>query len=312
MNTIPKHLRIPFGVKFRPKIVTPKMAQKWLDNQLFNRPLRARLLKEYLSIMRRRGWLYNGMPILFDKNGRMFNGQHRCKACVESGESFITMVGYGLSHEELLHTLDGHGARTDSEFLGFQGYKNCSSVCSIAKVHNKILRVQIARSKALKAYVVDPLTDYLILLKFVGDHPGIQDAANFMVINKAPMRGIMNASLLGAVVSTAAEIVDPELAFEFGGMMATGENLTKENPIYKVRNRFIANANNPRIRLLVGQKLNMMQRAWAYWVTDTPLNHMPTAERISDTLRVIQPGQSVKTMYPPRDKKKEKEKEKEE
>lgn len=79
--------------------VTPAMAAEWLKKNTVNRPLDPSLVQRYATIMKAGNWLLNGKTIVFDEDGFMRNGQHRCYAAVEANTSFPSVVVFNLSRD---------------------------------------------------------------------------------------------------------------------------------------------------------------------------------------------------------------------
>lgn len=291
------------GVKVRLMLMTKRKCEKLIGNQISNRPVSEIFVKTYAADMLAGAWMIAEAAIIIDKTGQMINGQHRCLACIETGVPFVSIVLWGVVKEKIIHTLDTGRTRSISEFLGFHGYKNASLVASIARIHNKILKVYPPKSKAYKAAEFTPMMSRRVMRTFLANHPVVIETAEFIAANRDALNIVINPSILGGAVSVAAELVDWELAFEFGGKMATGENLKSPDPILRVRNKLLKNSMSKSVKLTVGQKLGLIQRGWGYWVTGTPLERASTAQGAAEVLRMIQPTQSTNAMYPKRQSK---------
>ena len=79
--------------------VTPAMAALWLRQNRVNRPVDEDLVRRYAVVMKSGGWLLNGKTVVFDEDGLMRNGQHRCMAAVQAEVGFVTVVVRGASRE---------------------------------------------------------------------------------------------------------------------------------------------------------------------------------------------------------------------
>ena len=66
--------------------ITPKLAEKWMEANKNNRPLRRSLVGRYAGAIRRGQWELNGESIKFDEDGVLFDGQHRLAAVVEANK----------------------------------------------------------------------------------------------------------------------------------------------------------------------------------------------------------------------------------
>lgn len=83
-------------------LVTPEMAQKWLNESEYK--LKPNLnLKRYIRDMRKGQWLITGEPISFNSKG-LFNGVTRLTAIIKSGIPQTMMVVRGLSYRAIFST----------------------------------------------------------------------------------------------------------------------------------------------------------------------------------------------------------------
>lgn len=69
---------------FSTELITPEKAREYLGNQFRNRAIRKTKIRDYVRQMKIDKWLLNGEPLIFDKNGRLIDGQHRLTAVIEA------------------------------------------------------------------------------------------------------------------------------------------------------------------------------------------------------------------------------------
>lgn len=103
--------------------ITPVMAEKFLGSMRGNRPVSESRVIEYAIAMDSGAWSLNGETIKFDAEGRMFDGQHRCRGCVLAGKSFQSYVARGVIDPNAFATVDMGKARSHSDVLGAAGYQ---------------------------------------------------------------------------------------------------------------------------------------------------------------------------------------------
>lgn len=60
-----------------------------------NRPLSQARVNRYAERMRTGKWKLNGEPLLLDPDGRLLDGEHRCRAVMDSGREIETVVLWG-------------------------------------------------------------------------------------------------------------------------------------------------------------------------------------------------------------------------
>jgi hypothetical protein len=77
-------------------VVSPQMAEKWLESNENNRRVQRDRVKMYATAMARGGWHFTHQGIAFYEDGRLADGQHRLLAIVMSQVSVWMNVTYGL------------------------------------------------------------------------------------------------------------------------------------------------------------------------------------------------------------------------
>lgn len=109
------------------EIITPQVAKCYLEHNGNNRILNKGHVAFLAKMMQAGTWQVNGEAIVFDKNGRLVNGQHRLSACVYANIPFETMVIRGVE-EETFFTFDSGKTRSSGDVFKIQGIINAKSV----------------------------------------------------------------------------------------------------------------------------------------------------------------------------------------
>lgn len=79
-------------------LVTPELANRWLEKNTNNRKLKKHVVETYVNDMKNGKWSLTGDSITFDEEGVLTNGQHRLTAVVKSGTSQYFNVMKGIAH----------------------------------------------------------------------------------------------------------------------------------------------------------------------------------------------------------------------
>ena len=137
-TAIPAAKKISSGITYETRVITPEEARKLLDTVEHAPPLDKRAFNHYTSVMKKKGWLENGLPIILDKNGRLLAGYHRLSACIEADTPFTTMVARG-ANPNTLHTIDQHRRRTYTSVLEANGIANAGDV---HRTLTKMIRIE--------------------------------------------------------------------------------------------------------------------------------------------------------------------------
>jgi len=150
-------------------MLTPELAVQFLGTMKRNRPLRIGRARELSEVIKRGKWRYNGEAIKFDTQGRMIDGQHRCKAVIMCGIPIETLVVYGLD-SRVFATLDQGTKRTVSDALATIGKPNYKYIAgALSKLSIYLCGGQHDKRKAQD--------EMLLLLK---QHPRIEHSAGFV------------------------------------------------------------------------------------------------------------------------------------
>lgn len=241
------------------ELITPEVAEKMLASMVKNRPLSAAKELEYGISMEQGKWVVNGESIKFDGLGRLFDGQHRLKACVLAGKSFRSLVVRGIVDPDAFSTVDVGKNRSHADIFSIAGFVQAKDASSVAMLlylfkNNKLdwrgptgLRARVGRerSEITKRMRVMPyiasLVSKEILLEFAEPlSEGISSAVRFAVCTKA--NKLMPISLIGAGYYLFREksFDDAEQFF-----YAVGEGLnfedSKSDPAYWLREKLIDN-----------------------------------------------------------------------
>jgi hypothetical protein len=119
------------------EFVTPEKAKMYLSSQRENRNKKPRNMNKLINDMVSGKYFVNGSTLVFDKHGRLGDGQHRCTAVIESqrGQWFIIVKNIP---DEAFDTIDTGSARTAGDVLMFAGIKFYNKKAAIVSAHNSI------------------------------------------------------------------------------------------------------------------------------------------------------------------------------
>ena len=102
--------------------ITPTAAEKILKSyNSHNRLRREGRSLTYAQSMADKEWADNCVPILFDENGQLLDGQHRLEGCVTAKQAITVSIAFGVPFQSFT-TLDRGGKRKladDLHTLGF-------------------------------------------------------------------------------------------------------------------------------------------------------------------------------------------------
>jgi hypothetical protein len=116
------------------ELIKPVDAEKMLSTMVKNRPVSEAKVLEYAIAIDTGKWTVNGETIKFDSDGRLFDGQHRLRACVLAEKAIRTYVARGIEDERAFATVDVGKNRTHSDIFGISGFGNPNLVSSVAMI----------------------------------------------------------------------------------------------------------------------------------------------------------------------------------
>lgn len=96
--------------------ITPKQAEKYLQSNISNRPLRKLLVGQYAKDMMSGKWRLTHQGIAFNCDGTLLDGQHRLRAIIESGTTVRMVVARGVDSQSQL-VMDDHAKRSANDAL---------------------------------------------------------------------------------------------------------------------------------------------------------------------------------------------------
>lgn len=115
-------------------IITPKMARKWLDeNNRNNRRVSEDRVQLLVKQIKEGKFILSPDAIAFDQDDRLYNGQHRLKACVLANESICCVVLRDATPESFMITDIGM-RKGGAHALGTLGFENASNVAALARI----------------------------------------------------------------------------------------------------------------------------------------------------------------------------------
>lgn len=115
------------NIEFTIEDITPEMADEMLRNSISRKAADPRAMHAYAKAMEADAWLVNGMPIIFDTDGRLIDGVQRLESVRMTGKTLRTFVAHNV-HPDTLHTIDQHRRRSYTGVLESRGYRHAGSM----------------------------------------------------------------------------------------------------------------------------------------------------------------------------------------
>ena len=227
MISLVNKYNIPNVVETRKLVITPNMAQSFLDNDNFgNRNIRKDRVDLYKKLILEDQWEYNGASIKFSKDGKLLDGQHRLTAVVKANKSITSLVVFGLE-EKTKHTIDAGIVQNLSDSLRKESYENARSLSPVLKMIDNYEKKKPVTRKTL-------LSNFYIL-ELVERHPLLPETIKKSKKYAQKIKSV-KSSIVNFLYYIFYKINDKETEYFFNSL-ATGANLSEESPILHLRNR---------------------------------------------------------------------------
>lgn len=119
---------------YREEIITPEIAQEYLKFNERNRDIRWSDVIKYARDMKRRSWQKTPVPIVFGKNGKLKDGQHRLYAVIEAGVPVEFQVAYDVDDD--VTVFDRGIMRTTADIMRMSGMNIEASTQAVVSLVN--------------------------------------------------------------------------------------------------------------------------------------------------------------------------------
>jgi hypothetical protein len=142
--------------------ITPEIAEHYLSYNTQNRKESVSSISFLTQQMNKGLFIENGESIVFDKNMKLTDGQHRLMAIVNSGKSYHIPVVKGVNIKSMA-TYDTGKNRSAADVLSINGFKNANLLSTFIKLINKYEKNGSKASKPLSYSRDEQLTNQQIL-----------------------------------------------------------------------------------------------------------------------------------------------------
>lgn len=239
-------------------MVTPEIAQRWLDRNHSNRPLRRDAVDQYARDMSAGKWELTG-TIEFDTDGNLIQGQHRCHAVVKSGSTVAMWVLRGIapSAQRVMDT--GRRRKASDNLHMTRGTKNANAVEAIA-------RRRISETIGCGKYAISSSE----IEQYVDDHPEIELAASVAV--KYARGCDITPTAVGVAAWMIADTHGWDVADQFFYTAVEKVGLTHNDPV-NAMTKFFAEARRLHKNFPLEVQLSVIIRAFNHRRAGKPVRY---------------------------------------
>lgn len=240
-------------------LLTPGLAGELLRRNPENRSVRATKLQQFATDIRNDKWVFNGEPFIVSSDGFLNDGQHRATAVVEANKPILALFVFGVERDSR-YTVDQGAARSASDYLAMEGVPNATVQASIARA---VIAFEDGKRQNLKANHI--VTNSRIRQRVAQDH-GIAASAHFAVGHRTGSKLFAAPSIIG-FCHYIFSAIDSHDANAFLTQVCSGEDLSRRDPAYVVRDRLLAIG-----RVGIETKAHIIFRGWNAFRQGRPLS----------------------------------------
>ncbi len=258
--------------------ITPEKARKYIANQVNNRKVKNRRVSQYAKSMRDGKWKVDtGEPIKFNKDGQLFDGQHRLQALIDANIELDFWVALDCPNDAFQY-VDQGAVRTPADMLSTMGVANRQAIAaaiirylSLRKsvqtdVTNRVAS-GITNEDIVKAYQIDPnfWQELYSLSTFWYNEIGY-------ALSKADIAGLY-AFMID---------IDKDETHKFFSMLCTGDGIpSKNHPIQLLRERLYMLYHQTGVKVKYSYKKAIIFKTWNMY-----RNNQKTVKEINYDARV--------------------------
>jgi hypothetical protein len=252
------------GPYHRLVLVTPELAEYWLDMNLHNRKVYFGVVREYTTAMKEGRWEFDGDSIQFSKQGILLNGQHRLMAQVASGTTLVQSVWYNLD-ERIQTVMDTGRKRSFADILELEGEKDAAHLAALTSMLYYYEKGSRGQNLTNFSNWSGNRAQHTQLLEFFQENAS--EIRNCLPAAKAAHRSAYAPIRVTAFANLLFRRLDAYEADVFMKALTSGVGLEYESPILLLRQRLV-NDYGGKVKVSKPQSwivLALIFKAWNYW-----------------------------------------------
>lgn len=263
-------------------LVDPGLAEIILSANPDNRSLREAKIAQLVSDIVNDKFVFNGEPIIIAKNGELNDGQHRLEAIRRSGKAQKLLFVFGIERETRT-TLDQGAPRSAASYLQMQGVANGALLSSTTRIiiafERNLDKKGLGRPGEISAGDVT---------RRAAEDKTIQTSARYTANYSRRVKGMAATSVIAACHNILLKI-DVQDGKAFMDMLVLGENIARDDPAFKARDRLRGLAHRSKTT-----QMEIIFRAWNAYREKRTLTSIPVHGRFPEL--EINPDQLLKEL----------------
>jgi hypothetical protein len=250
-------------LNFERQLITPAVAEKYLEANIFNRRPKTPVVLRYVNDMLAGRWKEDtGETIKISKSGVILDGQQRLMAVKLANTAIYFHVTTNIE-DSVFDVLDTGSIRNATDMFKIKGIKQDSTIPSIIAMYNFLLAGKRAGVQKNHKATSAVLLEQYYLDELLWQNVAKQAHAWYMSFAK-----IIPPSFIGGFYVFFLKL-NEEKATDFMTQLATGLGVTND-AVLLLRNKLMQDKMSAR-KMPQTLKLALMIKAWNYFVKNQPI-----------------------------------------
>lgn len=232
--------------------LSPELAMVFLSRNAGNRHVSETNLERIKKDILHGNWVFNGESIVISDTGELNDGQHRCRAVVETGVPVRMAIVIGAKRETRM-TLDQGATRTIGHYLSMKGHTHANALGTAVNYYAQYKeRGQLSNSGHLRPTKAE-------MLLYIEKHRGLSESVSY--VSRPGASSIASIGMLAFCRYAFFEAAGEDAANEFIDRLLSGAGLHQGNPILYCRNRLI----ETKTRANIQERAELIFKAFNAW-----------------------------------------------
>lgn len=241
--------------------LTPAIARVLMQRNPNNRSISYGTVEKFARDISHGAWMLNGEPIIVSSEGTLNDGQHRAEAVILADKSIQTIMIVGVERDTRT-TLDQGRMRAVGDYLAMSGHTDTHALGAVAAAVWQWQNIGYLTNNPRKR----PTKGETMTL--IDKTPRIAESVSVVPAIGSPQVGGRTAlAFVRFAISVTANKQDAD-AFVYS--LIKGDNLVVGSALLYTRNRLMSGQ-----RLNLGEKAELLFRAWNFHRKDEPVKSIP-------------------------------------
>lgn len=246
-------------------IITPEFASHILTfRHRTNRNIRPMKLAQLVSDIKGGNFKLNGETIIFDDEGVLMDGQHRLRACMDTGVSIIVLTAFAFP-KGAMGTVDQGASRKASDVLAIDGEVSASTLAAVARM------VVAYEANEGKSFANSSAISRGSVIDAVAIYPDIADSVKWQSHHQRLFSGIATGSVFAFCHFILAQRYSREAVEYYLERVIVGDELRVGQPAFSARRRLMASG-----KKTAAFSVEVILRAWLSHLRGKDISIVPT------------------------------------